>query len=126
MGYFAKIKDGIVESVVSINNSVLGEPSLSFPETEKNGIDFILNNLFLHGEWKQTSFNGNFRKNYAGIGYSYDPQRDAFIPAKPYPSWIFNEQLCIWDAPVPYPDDGKKYDWDDETISWKEIINDPI
>jgi hypothetical protein len=63
-----------------------------------------------------------FRKNYAGIGYTYDPQRDAFIPPKPYPSWVLNEQTCIWDAPVPMPQDGM-YSWDEATTSWVEVTN---
>ncbi len=62
-----------------------------------------------------------FRKNYAGIGYTYDPQRDAFIPPKPYPSWILNEQTCLWDPPVAMPDDGKHYKWDELTTNWIEI-----
>lgn len=61
-----------------------------------------------------------FRKNYAGIGYTYDPDRDAFIPPKPYPSWILNEQTCLWDAPVAMPQDGKRYVWDEPTTSWVE------
>lgn len=60
-----------------------------------------------------------FRKNYAGIGYTYDPLRDAFIPPKPYESWILNGQSCLWQAPVPYPNDNLIYDWDEETLSWK-------
>lgn len=63
-----------------------------------------------------------FRKNYAGIGYTYDAQRDAFIPPKPYPSWILNEQSCLWDAPVAMPTDGRLYDWDEATNSWLEPI----
>jgi len=59
-----------------------------------------------------------FRKNYAGIGYTYDPQRDAFIPPKPYPSWVLNEDTCLWDAPVPMPSDGNMYQWDEATTSW--------
>ena len=59
-----------------------------------------------------------FRKNYAGIGYSYDPVRDAFIPPKPYDSWILNEQTCSWEAPVLYPNDGKEYYWNEDTLSW--------
>jgi hypothetical protein len=62
-----------------------------------------------------------FRKNYAGIGYTYDPQRDAFIPPKPYPSWVLNEDTCLWDAPVPMPSDGNMYQWDEATTSWVEV-----
>jgi hypothetical protein len=69
----------------------------------------------------RTSYNGNIRKNYAGIGYTYDESRDAFIPPQPFPSWVLNETTCLWDAPVPYPDDGLKYDWDEDTVSWVEI-----
>jgi hypothetical protein len=61
------------------------------------------------------------RKNYAGIGYTYDAGRDAFIPPKPYASWVLNETTCLWDAPVAYPDDGKRYSWDEATTSWVEI-----
>jgi len=121
MGYFAKLKNGIVERVISVSNSVLGEPSSLFPDTESIGIDFIANTLGLDGEWKQTSYNSNFRKNYAGIGFVYDQQRDSFIPPKPFPSWILDEQTCKWIPPIPYPDDGKYYVWDEETTTWKEI-----
>ena len=62
-----------------------------------------------------------FRKNYPGIGYTYDPDRDAFIPPKPYESWLLNEQTCLWDAPVPMPEDGQPYMWDEETLSWKPL-----
>ena len=71
--------------------------------------------------WVQTSYNNNFRKNYAGKGYTYDQTRDAFIPPQPYPSWLLSEDTCLWDAPIPYPDDGKMYDWDEDTTSWVEI-----
>jgi hypothetical protein len=67
---------------------------------------------------KRTSYNGNIRKNYAGIGYSYDYGRDAFIPPKPYPSWVLVEQTCLWNSPIPYPNDGKKYGWDEITKTW--------
>lgn len=66
-----------------------------------------------------------FRKNYAGIGYTYDPVRDAFIPPKPYPSWLLNEQTCLWEPPVAMPDDGKLYQWDEATISWSANENQP-
>lgn len=126
MGYFAKITNGTVGNVISISNSVLGEPGLSFPQTEPLGIEFILQTLKLDGEWLQTSYNSSFRKNYAGIGFSYDHQRDAFIPPKPFASWLLDEDLCRWIAPVPYPEDGKTYTWDESSISWKEINNDPV
>jgi hypothetical protein len=68
--------------------------------------------------WVQTSYNNNFRKNYAGKGYTYDKTRDAFISPQPFPSWLLNEDTCQWDAPTPMPDDGKMYDWDEDTTSW--------
>jgi hypothetical protein len=125
MAYFAKIKDGIVESVIAVNNNVLGEPEKKFPETEEIGANFIKNILFLDGDWKQTSYNNSFRGRYASIGYTYDSQGDIFIPPKPFQSWILNTSLLIWFAPIEMPSDGKSYDWDESTLSWKEIINDP-
>ena len=68
--------------------------------------------------WVQTSYNNNFRKNYAGVGYKYDKTRDAFIPPKPFPSWLLDEDTCRWEAPTPMPDDGKMYVWDEDTTSW--------
>ena len=70
---------------------------------------------------KRTSYNGNYRKNYAGIGYTYDAQRDAFIPPQPYPSWTLNEDTCRWSAPVSKPTDGKMYKWNESTTSWVEL-----
>ena len=70
---------------------------------------------------KRTSYNGNIRKNYAGIGYTYDSVRDAFIAPKPFESWVLNEDTCLWNAPVSYPTDGKTYEWDEETTSWVEV-----
>jgi len=71
--------------------------------------------------WVQTSYNNNFRKNYAGKGYTYDQTRDAFISPQPFPSWLLDEDTCRWEAPTPMPDDGKMYNWDEDTTSWKEI-----
>jgi len=68
---------------------------------------------------KRTSYNGNYRKNYAGIGFTYDEKRDAFIPPKPYASWILNEDTCIWEPPVAYPNDNKMYNWNENTTSWE-------
>ena len=71
--------------------------------------------------WVQTSYNNNFRKNFAGVGGTYDKTRDAFIPPKPYPSWTLVEDTCQWTAPVTYPDDGKVYGWNEATTNWVEI-----
>jgi hypothetical protein len=71
---------------------------------------------------KRTSYNGNIRKNYAGIGFTYDEGRDAFIPPKPYPSWLLNEDTCQWEAPIPYPDDDLMYQWDEEQGDWVPSI----
>ena len=124
MAYFAKINNGLVECVISVNNSILGEPEKTFPETESIGVDFINNTLGLVGLWKQTSYNANFRKKYAGIGYSFDAEKDAFIPPKPFSSWILNNDTCEWNPPIRRPS-GRWY-WDEELISWKEITNDII
>jgi hypothetical protein len=97
-------------------------------ETVKSGMEQIL--LLETGNiWKRTSYNTvggqhpdgkPFRKNYAGIGFTYDPTRDAFIPPKPFASWTLNEDTCLWEPPVPYPADGM-YTWDEETTTWKEV-----
>lgn len=114
MSHFAKVTDGIVTQVI------VAEPEFfdSFVDTSP-------------GEWVQTSYNTRggehtnggepLRKNYAGIGYTYDRTRDAFIPPKPFASWTLNEDTCLWDAPVAYPTDGKRYTWDEAATSWTEI-----
>ena len=68
---------------------------------------------------KRTSYNGNYRKNYAGIGYTYDAELDAFVPPKPYASWLLNEDTCLWEAPVSYPDDGEQYVWNESKVDWE-------
>ena len=70
---------------------------------------------------KRTSYNGNYRKNYAGIGYTYDPERDAFIAPKPFTKWVLNEETCQWEAPTPYPTDDKRYVWNDNRGEWEEL-----
>lgn len=77
----------------------------------------------LGGNWVKTSYNGNIRKNYAGIGFTYDAVRDAFIAPQPFSSWTLNEETCQWEAPTPYPTDGIMYRWDEETTDWKAIVN---
>jgi hypothetical protein len=117
MAHFAKLdENNIVIEINVVNNEDI--QNLEFPESEPVGIQFLNN---LAGEefvWKQTSYNNNFRKNYAGIGYTYDADRDAFIPPKPFASWVLNEESCFWSAPVPYPDDGEVYKWDEESLLW--------
>lgn len=122
MAHFAQIdSSGLVQQVIVISNLILQEPNYTFPQTEPLGQMFIRQTLQLHGAWKQTSYNGSFRKNYAGIGYTYDGQRDAFIPQKPYASFVLDEMTCQWNPPIPCPSDGRNYIWDEATISWKEI-----
>jgi len=129
MSHYAKVKDGIVEQVI------VAEPEFfeTFVDTSP-------------GQWIKTSYNirggvyydpntnqpaedqsviegdeARQRKNYAGIGFTYDKDRDAFIPPKPFDSWVLNEETCLWEAPVPMPDDGKDYRWDEEKQSWVEV-----
>ena len=119
MASFAKIGlNGKVIEVQSVNNEVLKDANGI--EQESIGVDF-LTKLTGYPVWKQTSYNGNFRKNHAGIGYTYDEDRDAFIPKKPFNSWILNEDTCRWEAPVAYPNDGQIYKWNEETKSWDLI-----
>jgi hypothetical protein len=114
MGHFAKVTDGKVTQVI-----------VAKPEFFETFVDSSA------GEWIQTSYNTQggvhllggtpLRKNYAGIGYTYDRTRDAFIPPQPFASWVLNEDTCLWDAPTPYPIDDKRYRWDEPTTSWIEI-----
>ena len=103
MSHFAKLDNNVVTQVIVaeqdfINSGLVGDSFL----------------------WVQTSYNGNFRKNFAGVGHTYDKTRDAFIPPQPYPSWVLDEDTCLWDSPVPYPTDDKRYTWDESIINWKE------
>ena len=121
MASFAKIglNNKVIE-VQSVVNEVLHDAN--GVEQESIGIDF-LTKLTGWAIWKQTSYNNNFRKNFAGIGYTYDEDRDAFIPKKPFNSWILNEQTCLWNSPTPMPNDGKKYKWNETNLTW-DLIND--
>jgi hypothetical protein len=82
------------------------------------GYDWFVENL--GGTWVQTSYSGSIRKNFAGIGFTYDEERDAFIPPKPFESWTLNDITCRWQAPTPYPQDGRIYEWNEDTLSWVE------
>ena len=121
MAYFAKLGTGnIVEQVISINNSVITDSNGI--EQEQLGVDFINKLYNTRDVWKQTSYNNNIRKNFAGIGYQYDQTRDAFIAPKPFNSWILNEDTCRWNAPVTKPQDENDYTWNELTLSW-DLIN---
>jgi hypothetical protein len=119
MAHFAKLENNVVVQVIVVSNQdILDEHG---QESEDKGIAFCSN--LLGGTWKQTSYNGKIRKNYAGIGYTYNEGRDAFIPAKPFASWVLDETTAQWKAPVDYPTDDKKYDWNEETLAW-DVVND--
>jgi len=118
MAHFCKLdENNIVTQVVVVDNKDTADAF----GVEKEHIGAAHLEKILGGTWKQTSYNGNIRKNYAGIGYTYDAQRDAFIPPKPFNSWVLNESTAQWDAPVPMPTDGKMYSWDEATTNWVEI-----
>jgi hypothetical protein len=114
MAHFAKVENGLVTQVIVIDQETLNTGNWGDPTS-----------------WVQTSYNTQggvhslggtpLRKNYAGIGYTYDSQRNAFIPPKPYASWILDEETCLWSAPAPQPQDSKMYQWDESTTSWKEF-----
>ena len=118
MAHFAKI--GLNNKVISVHSVHDNElKDSNGVEQENIGIDFLTN---LHGWaiWKQTSYNNNIRKNFAGIGFTYDEDRDAFIPPKPYTSWTLNETTCLWDPPVARPTSGR-YTWNEETQQWDNL-----
>jgi len=115
MAHFAEINDqNIVQRIIVVhNNELLNSDGV---EQESLGISFC-QSLF-GGNWKQTSFNANIRKNFAGIGFSYDSARDAFISPKPFNSWSLDEETCQWQAPIEMPNDGNVYIWNEEATSW--------
>jgi hypothetical protein len=117
MAHFAELgENNTVLRVIVVDNKDIKD---TFGvEQEEIGAAFCRN--LLGGTWKQTSYNASFRKNYAGAGYTYDSERDAFIPPNPHPSWVLNEETCLWEAPTPMPQDGKFYEWDEATTSWIE------
>lgn len=115
MAHFAEIgADNTVLRVIVVNNNELLDENNQ--ESEQKGAEFCRN--LLGGTWIQTSYNGNFRKNFAGAGFTFDSDRDAFILPKPFDSWVLNEDTCHWEAPVSYPDDGKLYYWSEDLIQW--------
>ncbi len=120
MAHFAQLDDdNVVLQVIVVNNNDCKDAEGN--ESETAGVAFCKSLLGENTRWKQTSYNANIRKNYAGIGYLYDPIRDAFISPKPFASWLLDEATCQWKPPVEKPQDGKIYQWDEPTISWIEI-----
>tara|TARA_B110000483_G_C17826463_1_gene401045 strand:- start:60 stop:428 length:369 start_codon:yes stop_codon:yes gene_type:complete len=117
MAHFAKINDNnIVEQVIVVNNdAILDENNI---ESEQIGIDFCKSLLGKNTNWIQTSYNGSFRKNYAGVGHIYNAKGDGFYAPQPFDSWTLNEDTFIWEAPVEYPDNENTYTWNEETLSW--------
>jgi len=118
MAHFAKIVDGIVTDVIVVDNSDILDADGN--ESEEVGKAFCTN--LLGGNWVQTSYNSNFRKNYAAIGDTYDEDRDAFIGGRAFLSWVLNETNCKYEAPVEYPSDTEnQYVWDEDTLKWVVI-----
>ena len=107
MAHFAKIDEN--------NNVIL--VLVTDNEAPNEGYDWLIENL--GGTWIKTSYNATIRKNFAGIGSTYDPELDAFIPPKPYPSWVLNKNTCQWEAPTPYPLDGLYYFWNEADLAWE-------
>ena len=105
MSHFAKLNNNVVTEVIVAEQDFINSGAV--------GDSFL---------WIQTSYNGNFRKNYAGVGHTYDKTKDAFIAPKPYPSWTLVEDTCQWEAPVSYPTDGQSYSWDEDTTAWAAIV----
>ena len=119
MAHFAEIDEtNTVVQVVVVHNNELLEDGI---ESEAKGIAFC-QSLF-GGTWVQTSYNASIRKNYAGMGFTYDSDRDAFIPPKPFDSWVLNEETCQWQAPLPYPVEGGPYQWDEANQEWAAIAD---
>jgi hypothetical protein len=122
MAHFVKLdNNNIVLDVNVVSNNDIN--NLPFPESESIGIEFLKAWSGGYENWKQTSYNASFRKNYAGIGYKYDSELDAFISPKPFNSWILDEDKAQWKAPVDMPTDDKRYTWNEETTSW-DLVED--
>ena len=115
MAHFAKLgpNDEVLEVLVVHNTELLDENGV---EQEHLGVAFL--QQIFGGDWVQTSYNNNVRKNFAAKGYTYDSERDAFIPPQPFNSWLLIEDTCLWEPPTPYPTDGADYTWDEGTTSW--------
>lgn len=119
MAHFAELDaNNVVTRVIVVSNADTSDAN----GVEKEHIGAAFCERLLGGTWKQTSYNGNMRKRYAGIGHTYDASLDAFVPPKPFASWTLNNTTADWQAPVPKPDDGKVYVWNESTLSWDESV----
>lgn len=122
MAHFVELdQNNLVLRVVVIDNEDCHDDDGN--ESEAVGVEFCQSLFGSDTIWKQTSYNSSMRKNYAGVGFTYDVTRDAFIPPCPFPSWVFNEESCNWDAPVARPDDDKRYTWDELNQQWVEVTD---
>ena len=118
MAHFAQLdSNNVVTQVIVVGNKDTADAN----GVEKEHIGAAFCEKLFGGNWKQTSYNGSIRKNYAGVGYTYNVSLDAFVPPKPYASWVLNNDTAQWDAPTPMPTDDKKYSWDEATTSWVEM-----
>lgn len=123
MAHFAQLDgDNVVERVIVVHNNELKDDDGN--ESEEKGIQFLKNLFGQETRWVQTSYNSNFRKWYAGIGWIYNEELDVFHPPQPFPSWTFNEETAEWEPPVPIPENGKPYCWDEQSLSWILIEQD--
>jgi hypothetical protein len=107
-----------------VENNIVKRVLVVSDEQEHRGQEFLADDLGLGGIWIQTFEDNNVRKNFAGIGHTYDQERDAFIAPKPFNKWVLNEETCQWESPVPYPDDENQYVWNDNKGVWEELILD--
>lgn len=119
MAHFAQLdENNVVTQVIVVANAEL---LLDGVESETKGVIFCKSLFGEDTKWVQTSYNATIRKNYAGIGFTYDKDLDAFIAPQSFPSWILNEETAQWEAPTPYPTDGKKYTWSEDDLTWLEV-----
>jgi hypothetical protein len=120
MAHFANVdENGIVRQVIVVSNSVLLDENNQ--ESEEKGIEFCKQIFGSSSNWIQTSYNNNFRGTFAGIGFSYNPEKDIFVPPKPYESWVLLENGFTWVSPIPYPNDGNFYLWDENNLTWSLV-----
>lgn len=123
MAHFAQLDENnkVIQVIVVANEEIM----LDGIESETRGVIFCKSLFGEDTRWVQTSYNGNKRKNYAGIGFTYDPINDYFYAPQPFPSWTLNAD-AVWEAPSPHPEDGKRYLWNEETLSWNEYVSNGI